>query len=337
LTNLYKTIHGLFDESTRTIIEGIREGAGDIFNSTFYNSTLSLALVGFGFLIAFRKIDAEETARKFLWALFMFSLSSLLMVNDDYYDYFISLVNIPRDVFIEVVSKMVVDMNSSAGLEDIIDKLQYSVYLVTNSLFDKGSMTNLVPYIYGGIVWLSGSFLILVTLLNTVFSIFLSNIIISLLPFVIPTLVFKKTESVFFAWIKLYISISLYAPFTILFGLVSVHVATYTMSVAPAIQNDFGANVGEIIGLVIAQCLIAIGVFKIPNIVNQLIGSSNEGGSLTSGVGTVSAGGAIMSTFAKFTGLNILGKGAAKGLTNYAKNMNGSSIRKSGIDSVKFS
>ncbi|PZP12720.1 MAG: conjugal transfer protein TrbL, partial [Aliarcobacter butzleri] len=98
-------------------------------------------------------------------------------------------------------------------------------------------------------------------------------------------------------------SVSLYAPFTLLFGLISVQTSEFTINVTHAIQADFQQNVMYIFALIIVQAITALAIFKIPNIINQVIGSSNEGSSLTSGVGTLSAGGAIVSAFSKYTGL----------------------------------
>ena len=57
------------------------------------------------------------------------------------------------------------------------------------------------------------------------------------------------------------------------------------MVTAKAIDTSFEQNIQYILVLILAQGLVIIAVFKIPNIINQLIGSSNEGSSLTSGVG----------------------------------------------------
>lgn len=97
-----------------------------------------------------------------------------------------------------------------------------------------------------------------------------------------------------------------------LFGLVSIKVVDLTMVTAKAIDTSFEQNIQFILVLILAQGLVIIGVFKIPNIINQLIGSSNEGSSLTSGVGTLSAGGAIVGAVSKYSGVSFSASKAGK-------------------------
>ena len=302
--NIFKTLLGIFENVTVDINNGIYQSSKMIFDNGFFNIAFAFAIVYIGFMIAFKKFTSEEIAYKSIWTILIFSTVKMLLINQSIYQNMIDIFNLPRDTFTTAISGLVKKTNSSADIENIINTLYSSQKLITKSIFDKGGISDIAPFFYGFIVWFSGALLMLVIILNTVFSIFLSEIVLSLLPLIIPTLIWKKTEYVFFSWIKLYISVSLYAPFTMLFGLISIKVVELTMKTATAIDKDFQQNVEYILVLVLAQGLVIIGVFKIPNIINQLIGSSNEGSSLTSGVGTLSAGAAIMSTFSKYSGLS---------------------------------
>ena len=261
---------------------------------------------------AIEKFGSEEIAYKSIWTILVFSTVKMLLINHSVYQNLIDIFNLPRETFTTAIHSLIRKANNSADIENIINSLYSAQTLITKSIFDKGGITDIAPFIYGIIVWFSGSLLMLVIILNTVFSIFLSEIVLALLPLILPTLIWKKTEYVFFSWVKLYISISLYAPFTILFGLVSIKVVDLTMVTAKAIDTSFEQNIQYILVLILAQGLVIIAVFKIPNIINQLIGSSNEGSSLTSGVGTLSAGGAMVSTFSKYTGLKFAGQAINK-------------------------
>ncbi len=334
MIDLYEVIKGLFSASTTQIIEGIRFGASGIFNSHFFTISLALIIAIAGYLIATKQFKSEEMVHKIIWTLSVFTFAKLIIADKSFYTYFISLINIPRDEFMIMISEMVTGANKNASLGQIIGTLKIAVYAISDALFSQSGWTNPTPFVFGVIVWISGTFLIILTLLNSVFSIFLSDIIISLLPIVVITLIFKKTEYIFFAWVKLYISISLYAPFTILFGLVSVHVGKYTMTVALMVQEDLEKSLQHILGLVVAQALIAVGIMKIPNIINQLVGSANEGSSMTSGVGTVSAGATMIGAFSKYSGISFAGNKAKQGM-NKVKNSLDNKLS-SGTDKVNI-
>ncbi|MEV9594027.1 type IV secretion system protein [Aliarcobacter butzleri] len=302
-TNIFKTLQGIFENVTGDIQNGLYQSAKTIFDNGFFNITFAFAIIWIGFMIGFKKYNSEEMAYKSIWTICVFSFVKLMLLEQSMYQNMIDVFNIPRNAFLMAINDLVKRTNSTADVQTIINTLYASQSLITKTIFDKGGLTEIAPFFYGFIVWFTGSLMMLVIILNTVFSIFLSEIVLSLLPLVLPTLIWKKSEYVFFSWIKLYISISLYAPFTMLFGLISVKVITLTIAIANAIDKDFEQNVQYILVLVLAQGLVIIAVFKIPNIINQLIGSSNEGSSLTSGIGTLSAGGAMVSSFSKYTGL----------------------------------
>lgn len=302
-TNIFKTLQGIFENVTGDIQNGLYQSARTIFDNGFFNIAFAFAIIWIGFMIAFRKFNSEEMAYKSIWTICVFSFVKLMLLEQSMYQNMIDVFNLPRNAFLMAINDLVKRTNSTADVQTIINTLYASQSLITKTIFDKGGLTEIAPFFYGFIVWFTGSLMMLVIILNTVFSIFLSEIILALLPLVLPTLIWKKTEYVFFSWIKLYVSVSLYAPFTILFGLISVKVITLTIAIANAIDKDFEQNVQYILVLVLAQGLVIIAVFKIPNIINQLVGSSNEGSSLTSGVGTLSAGGAMVSSFSKYTGL----------------------------------
>ncbi|MFW3352894.1 type IV secretion system protein [Aliarcobacter butzleri] len=301
--NIFKTLQGIFENVTGDIQNGLYQSAKTIFDNGFFNIAFAFAIVYIGFLIAFKKFGSEEMAYKSIWTICVFSFVKLMLLEQSMYQNMIDVFNLPRNAFLMAISDLVKRTNSTADVQTIINTLYASQSLITKTIFDKGGLTEIAPFFYGFIVWFTGSLMMLVIILNTVFSIFLSEIVLSLLPLVLPTLIWKKSEYVFFSWIKLYISISLYAPFTMLFGLISVKVITLTIAIANAIDKDFEQNVQYILVLVLAQGLVIIAIFKIPNIINQLVGSSNEGSSLTSGIGTLSAGGAMVSSFSKYTGL----------------------------------
>lgn len=303
MTKIYEVITSILQNATDYIQNGMYQASHQVFDNAFFNIAFALSVVYVGFMIAFRRFSNEEVAYRFIWLIVVISLVKAVLYDKNIYNMLISLLNTPRDTFLELIYNFISNTNSSASVKNITDNISSSISQLATYLFNQGGFTDIAPFFYGIVVLLSGSFLLILTLLNSVFSIFLSDVVLALLPFVLPFLIWKKSEYMFFSLVKLYISVSLYAPFTLLFGLISVQTSEFTINVTHAIQADFQQNVMYIFALIIVQAITALAIFKIPNIINQVIGSSNEGSSLTSGVGTLSAGSAIVSTFSKYTGL----------------------------------
>ncbi len=328
--HIFESITGVFSTAMYSINDGIYKGAHTVFTNDFFEVALSISFVVIGYMIAFRKLKDEEIAYKIIWTLIIFVIVHTVLYNKSWYNYLIELLDLPRDAFVSLIKTTVTTINNEASIGNIINRIHLANSGLTNYLYDIGGVSNIVPLVYGILVFITGNFLLLVILLTSVFSIFLSQIVLALLPLILIFLIWKKTEYIFFNWAKLYISISLYAPFTLLFGLVSIQIANLSIQTLSNIQQDFGASAIYISSLALMQLLTALAIFKIPNIINQVIGSSNEGSSLTSGVGTISAGTAIMGAVSKYTGLRFTG--------NKAKNMAskvGGNIANRGSDYLK--
>ncbi|MGB7402382.1 MAG: type IV secretion system protein [Arcobacter sp.] len=303
ITDIYNLVNGILFQSTNEITSGLYNGARIVFDKGFFISAMAIAIAYIGWKIAWSKTKNDEALYSAVWMLIMFAIVQLMIKQGNYYQWFIDGVNIPRDTFVEMINTIVTNVNPHAGLENILNTLMTTTNSIASASFANGSLTNWLPFAYGIIAYLTGTFLIIIIVVMTLFSKFLSNITMALLPFVVVTLLWKKTEYVFFAWIKLYISLSLYAPFTMIFGLVSIHVVNLSMSISQNLAHDYMNSAEMILILVIVQGIIIIGIFKIPNIINQLIGSANEGSSMTSGVGALSSGATLLMGAAKYTGL----------------------------------
>jgi len=320
-TSIYEIVESIFENATDYITVGMYDGSQYIFNSEFFNVAFSISIMWLGGLIAFKKLQSEEVAHKFIWTVLLFSFVKTIIYNQNMYESLVAILNTPRDVFIDLIHSFVSDIDKDASIKSIIDNLASSISSVGTYIFNQAGFNNISAVFYGLIVYASGAFLIIVILLNSVFSIFLSNVILALLPFILPFLIWKKSENMFYSWVKLYISVSLYAPFTLLFGLIAAETTRFTMLVSHNLQSDFDSNVTYIFGLVVVQALTALAIFKIPNIINQIIGSSNEGSSLSGGVGTISTGGAIISTLAKYSGMKVAGSQTARGIRRATSNI----------------
>ncbi|RXJ68296.1 conjugal transfer protein TrbL [Halarcobacter ebronensis] len=315
MINLFHLINGIFEKATQQITRGIYDVGASIFNNEFFTSVFALFILYVGFLIAFRKIQTEELAYKLVWTICIFSLVKAFMYDRYYYEMLVSFLNLPMSIFTEMISRVVHSANSDADIATLINVLYTASDNLTETILKEAGWSNISAYIYGFVVWVTSTFLILIILLTTVFSTFLAKVILALGTFIVPFMLIKKTEYIFYSWCKLYISVSLYVPFTVLFGLVAIETANLTMNISKTLETDFNNNIQLILALVVAQALTIVAIFKIPNIINQIIGSSNEGSSLTSGVGTVSAGATAVGAFSKFTGLNFVSKAAQSSVT----------------------
>lgn len=324
MIELFDVINGIFSRSTDQIIKGLYGAGNSLYGNDFFETIFALVIVYVAYLIATRKIQSEALLHQIIWSLTVITLVKLIMYNSYFYNFLIEIMDLPKVAFTELISRFVTRVSTDATIEDMINTISVANDSLITSLFDKGGISNPLPLVYGVILWITSTFLLLVILLMTVFATFLSKVILSLMPFVIVFLMFKKTEYIFFGWFKLYISVSLYAPFCLLFGLVTVNTVRLTVSVSQLLKEDFETNMNYILALVLTQALTAVAVFKIPNIINQIIGSANEGGSMTSGVGTVSAGATIMTTAGKLSGMGVMSKfmqgGAKKGLNKMKEN-----------------
>lgn len=308
MVDIYKTVNGIFDESLKNIQDGLFESGAAMFDNTFFNIAFTLSVCYIAFLLMFHKLKSEESAYKLIWLICIFSIVKGILFNHSFYNLFIQIINAPGNALIQMIHNFVIGFNSDANIENIIENLITSLRNVHDTIYEKASWDNFMPYIYATLLYLCGTFLIVAMLLFSIFSIFLAKVVLSISPFVIIFLLWRKTEYIFFNWLRLYISLSLYPAMTMIFGLVSLHVAEHMKRVSTGLAEG---GFDDVIGVCITLVLAALAIFKIPNIINQIIGSANEGSSLSSGMGTLSAGAAIVGTVAKVTGAKFAGQAGA--------------------------
>ena len=192
LVDIYGIVTGIFSTATQAITEGLNQGAQSVFNNEFFNTAFALSLVYIGFLIAFRKIQNEELAQRLIWTLIIFSLVKLILFDNNTYRMVIDFLNVPRDIFTELIYDLTKNINEKATLKNIINSVSTSIDSLATTILSKAGWNNVSAYFYGAIIYISGLFLVFVILLNSVFSIFLSNVIMALMPFVLIFLVWNK-------------------------------------------------------------------------------------------------------------------------------------------------
>ena len=304
MVSLFDVAYRIFNEATEIISGGMYAAAQDIYDNTFFTTALTVSIVIFGVMAAFRKFDTETGAYQFLWIILVFAFVKTLLVNETLYEYGVWVVRAPFEIFMEAVAYVLSRVGMEASPQEVLDSIVTSNVHLLESVRAKGGWSDWFPFFFSAVIWLVGTFVTVVIIMMLLVSTFLAHLVLSLAPLIIPTLVWKKTQSVFFQWIRLYISLSLYAPFTLLFGVVLVEINTLILSSVEAIkEGGFNENIKFIFIVVILQVVTVLGIFRIPNIINQIIGSSNEGSSLSGSMGTASAGVTMLAGAAKYTGI----------------------------------
>lgn len=327
MVGIFKAVNGMFDEALEGIQTGLFNSGAALFDNAFFNVAFYLSICYIGFLLMFQKMKTEESAYKLIWLIIIFTIVKGILLQQSLYIFFMQIINAPANTLLQMITGFVTSINGNANIENIIESIVTSLTDTHNIIYAQGSWDNFMPYIYATALYLCGTFLIVGILLFSVFSIFLAKTVLALSPFVIIFLLWKKTEYIFFNWLRLYVSLSLYAPMTVLFGLVCIKVSEHMKKVTTGLAEG-GFN--DVVGVCIALVLIALAMFRIPNVINQIIGSSNEGSSLTSGIGTLSAGAAIVGTVAKVSGAKFVGEASGSKIGN----LMGKGMDK-GLDSIK--
>lgn len=316
MVGIYKAVNGIFDNALTGIQSGLYESAASLFNNAFFNIAFTLSLCYIGFLLMFQKLKTEESAYKLIWLIVVFTLVKGVISQQGLYQFFMQIINAPANALLQMLNGLVSGINQNANLETIVENLVTALRNIHDTIYEKGNWDNMGAYIYALMLYVCGTFVIVAIMLFSIFSIFLAKTTLALSPFIIIFLLWKKTEYIFFNWLRLYVSLSLYPAMTILFGLVCHEVAEYMKRVASGLAEG---GFDGVIGVCIALVLVGLGVFKIPNIINQVIGSSNEGSSMTSGLGTISTGAALVGGVAKWTGAKFAGKAGANYLGDKAE------------------
>lgn len=291
LAEIYIIIEGILDSSMIPMQKGMWKVASGIFNNSFFEWGLTGIFLYLSFKILTRQIKEDAIVNSIIWALLITALVNIIMYDKQMYNLTLEILNLPRDTLSVAISDFVSNINKEANTENLIKNISISIGGASSKIIDEaGLLSGGSAYLLAGLLWLSGFFLILVMIFMSLISSFLAEFVLIFLPFVLVFVIFRKTENIFFAWVKVYISLSLYEPLCSLFGIVTQKGAEYVISIT---NNANSLDFSTISGLVLLQVVIGLCLFKIPNLINQVISSSNEGSSFSGAVGTASAAGAV--------------------------------------------
>lgn len=158
------------------------------------------------------------------------------------------------------------------------------------------------------------------------YSIFLEGIYTAFAPIVIFLLLIPQTKSIFFAWLKSYIGITMYVPLS---GIAIQILAANPSKLATGTEAIYSLFIFSITGLLLAVLAITV-LSKIPTWISELLNVSNQGVGMGGAIGMAKMAGhglgqAGMQAFAAQKGAaNMAGKGlgaVGKGLGNFGSNL----------------
>ena len=220
--------------------------------------------------------------------LFVFIQASLSSFEN--YQSVLSVFKIPSYWFNAGVSSF---SGGSFNLESMVNVQFSTINYNFEVMWDKGGFTNPLPIVLSGVYWLVGFMFLIVLIVMTVLSQFMANVILSLGALALPLVIWQPTKSVFFSWLRLYISLSLWAPFALLLsGIPTNAIQNIQQGYILTAKSDtliYAALVSIVLMLFSIFLLV-----KIPAWVSAIIGSGDSDGTGSGLVGLAKMGTKIL-------------------------------------------
>jgi type IV secretion system protein VirB6 len=291
LGNIYETIRTILTESMAPIQDGMFDIASEVFNNGWFQTSFTIILLYLGWQLFSGKMKADEIGQRFVWTLLIYGLVQFIITDKKTYEQVNSAVNLPRNVLSESISKYVTKNNKEATIQNGVTNSAIAIGTAVTKVWDDAGWKNIAGFFVAFIILIVGLAFLITVIFMSLISVFLAQFVLCFLPFALMMWTFQKTTGIFFGWLKLYISLSLYEPIVSMFAIVLAKMSEYTSSICS--DESFGTSMSNILGLLILYMVATLCLFKIPNLINQVIGSTNEGGRLSNAVKTAGAGGSI--------------------------------------------
>lgn len=282
---------------TKSMCEDMIAGAYKSISSIFNNIvSILLGLIAFFWLFSHLKngtISREEVYKALIWII-VFIIVYVLLNSRAAFEGFQGIFLLPQSI---VKAALTASFGMGGNVGEI---LNYSFVKPFMMIFDivpqvfKAMLNEVIanPFklLLAGIIAICvssgiGAFYGIYILFNFIvcisiiminlFSYFLSAIYIIFLPILIPLLLISKTRSIFFAWVKSYIAITMYIPMSMIpLGIIN--------KMSKVIVENSGTifihKLAFLTILGIISCIIALVVLKkIPNWISELLGVQEQG------------------------------------------------------------
>lgn len=277
--NIYEMASAVLKGIGTQLKHNIFEASHRLYTNGMFLSFCTLLLL----IWLFTKIG-NEFSKKDVWKLTVWIITFIfiqaILKNENAYDSVLKVFDLPRDIANAVMGLAMNALDSDPI--KIVEKVQNSLTTIninTGSLLNP-NLSNALLY---GILWLVSWALIVVMIIFIVFSSFLAVVIKSLMAVILPFLIWNKTRGVFFAWLKLYISLSLYPPFAIFCSILGGSISQY----AQEVNLNGISNMNSFASMVLTTIFYIMSIFmilKIPGWINQIIGSANDSDSMGAGL-----------------------------------------------------
>ncbi|VEG82405.1 type IV secretion system protein [Wolinella succinogenes] len=278
-------IMGAFQEN---VVNNMLEAAQAIYNNSWFEASFLVIIIIYAFQVMQGGFTREGVLR-LINILLMAILVKAIIWNRELFFLFLGVMQLPADIFASAVS-FVVGGELESEPHIILDQLQTVLGDVGGVILDNVGWTvsNVFSAIFAMIIfWLVSLALVLVIIFMLLVSKMISIVALGLAPILLPFLLFKATRGMFFGWMKFYISYSLYGPFTIFFGYLLAEISTLAIQTKADMTSSF--DLGNLFALIIAEVIIGIVIWKIPQFVNQIIGTQNDSGSLVGAINGIAA------------------------------------------------
>lgn len=303
-----ETYHYLLN-FTKSMCEDMIAGAYKSISSIFNNVvSILLGLIAFFWLFSHLKngtISREEVYKALIWVI-MFIIVYVLLNSKAAFEGFQGIFLIPQKI---VKSALTASFGMGGNVGEI---LNYSFVKPFMMIFQ--IVPNVFTAIFSEAAWYEkvvagiiaifvssgvGTFYLIYILCNLIvciaiiiinlYSYFLSAIYIIFLPIMIPLLLISKTRSMFFAWVKSYIAITMYIPMSMIpLGIIN----KMSKVIVENSNTVFLHKLSFLTIMGIVSCIIAIIVLtKIPTWINELLGVANQGVGIGGALGMLKTAG----------------------------------------------
>lgn len=325
----------------QTITGSLRGSAYSAISSIFNNGvayTLITLIICFWLFKQLKTgtIPKEELYKAMIWVITFIVVYVLLNSSGAYYE-FCSWFSIPANLVKSMLS-------ASLGMKGNVGEIMNQAFTKPVMLiFDiiPLSFTNFVethewykfqyvvaPYFTWLIIAVYGLYLILLfviviaIIIIQIYAIFLSNIYLAFLPIMIPLLLIPQTRAIFFAWVKSYISVTMYVPLT----MIPVSLMNKISSMMTSSADILLGNLLFYTLLGIIVCLVSILLLKqMPTWIAELLGVQNQG---------VGMGGVIGMMKTAGMGVGSAAMGWGKSMAKSASNLGSKSSKLSKLGSA---
>lgn len=305
--NILDIVVSIFNDINQRFISNFFNVAQPIIHSLVLKFLFMILLLFYILYVMIKKqgqIEISDFYLAFKYLIIFISLH-VATLNLETYQSLLKIFELPHDILEAIVLQLLsLEKGENTGVFSYLSTSLFGV-------LDFSDKINVGGWIITAAIQVIFLIMILITFILLtgviVLSSFLAKTLLALAIIVIPCYLIPPWRGIVWGWAKLYISYSLYAPLGIFFGSFIISSSQYVISFAGNAGNSSQMNYNSVIALIVVMAINAFVITKIPTIVNQIVGSSNDNGS--GAIGMV-------------TGASIL----AKSIYSTAKDKVGSSI-----------